>query len=154
MSQADFYALLEVTPTAEDAVIRSSYRRLALQYHPDRNPGNDEASVRFKEITEAYTVLSDPNLRMEYDRIQVMHPAEALVQDVAQIMDGLGVFLGTFQGSQRHKGKKLKKDACPGCQGEGALKVELGPVAFTRTCPFCGGSGKDKSSSKRATGTT
>ncbi len=154
MSQADFYALLEVDSTADEATIRTSYRRLALQLHPDRNPGDEQAGVRFKEITEAYTVLSDPGLRTEYDRMKVLHPTEALVQDVAEIVDGLGIFLGAFQGAQRHKGKKLKKDACPGCCGEGQLRVELGPLAFMRTCPFCEGSGKEKSPSKRATGTT
>lgn len=63
----DYYAILGVSRDADIETIKRAYRRLALQYHPDRNPGNKEAEERFKEITEAYEVLSDPNKRRQYD---------------------------------------------------------------------------------------
>jgi DnaJ-class molecular chaperone len=63
----DYYGLLELDPAATDEEIRRAYRRLALRWHPDRNPGNAEAEERFKAISEAYAVLVDPRKRGEYD---------------------------------------------------------------------------------------
>src|ERR1700733_6768926 len=65
---ADFYAVLEVAKTASDDEIKKAYRKLAMTYHPDRNNGAKEAEERFKEITEAYDVLRDPQKRAAYDR--------------------------------------------------------------------------------------
>ena len=64
----DYYKLLEVDRDAPDEQIRKSYRRLALKYHPDRNPGDPKAEEHFKEIAEAYGVLIDPVKRSDYDR--------------------------------------------------------------------------------------
>ena len=64
----DFYELLEVERGADDAKIKSSYRKLAMRYHPDRNPGDAEAEARFKAISEAYECLKDPQKRAAYDR--------------------------------------------------------------------------------------
>ena len=64
----DFYELLECERTADDKVLKSAYRRLAMQYHPDRNPGDQEAEARFKAISEAYDCLKDPQKRAAYDR--------------------------------------------------------------------------------------
>jgi molecular chaperone DnaJ len=65
---ADYYAQLGVERTASDDDIKKAYRRLAMQYHPDKNGGSKEAEEKFKEITEAYDVLKDPQKRAAYDR--------------------------------------------------------------------------------------
>ncbi|HET9012033.1 MAG TPA: molecular chaperone DnaJ [Gemmatimonadaceae bacterium] len=65
---ADFYGVLGVERTAADDDIKKAYRKLAMTYHPDRNGGSKEAEERFKEITEAYDVLRDPQKRAAYDR--------------------------------------------------------------------------------------
>ena len=65
---ADFYLTLGVARTASDDEIKRAYRKLAMQFHPDRNNGSAEAEAKFKEITEAYDVLRDPNKRATYDR--------------------------------------------------------------------------------------
>jgi molecular chaperone DnaJ len=58
-TKRDYYEILSVTRTASDQEIKSSYRKLAMQFHPDRNPGNHEAEEKFKEAAEAYSILSD-----------------------------------------------------------------------------------------------
>ncbi len=67
-AEIDFYELLEVERTADDKTIKSSFRRLAMRYHPDKNPGDNEAEARFKQINAAYAVLSDAQKRAAYDR--------------------------------------------------------------------------------------
>jgi molecular chaperone DnaJ len=70
----DFYRELGVDRTASDADIKKAYRKLARQFHPDVNPGNREAEARFKKISEAYEVLSDPKKRKNYDRFGTASP--------------------------------------------------------------------------------
>jgi molecular chaperone DnaJ len=68
MSKRDYYEVLGVQRTATEVELKSSFRKLAMQYHPDRNPNDQTAEIKFKEINEAYQVLSDPQKRGAYDR--------------------------------------------------------------------------------------
>lgn len=69
MEYKDYYKVLGVDRKASEDEIKRTYRKLALEYHPDRNPGNPEAEEKFKEINEAYQVLSDPKKRAHYDQL-------------------------------------------------------------------------------------
>src|ERR1700760_618914 len=68
MPKRDYYEVLGVSRGATDAEIKSAYRKLAVRYHPDKNPGDNEAEEKFKEAAEAYSVLSDSEQRARYDR--------------------------------------------------------------------------------------
>lgn len=68
MTEKDYYEILEINKNASSEEIKKSFRKLAMQYHPDRNPGDKEAETKFKEINEAYEVLKDEQKRAAYDR--------------------------------------------------------------------------------------
>ena len=68
VTKADFYEVLQVSRDANDQELKASYRRLAMQFHPDRNPNNPQAEDQFRACSEAYQVLSDPEKRAAYDR--------------------------------------------------------------------------------------
>ena len=68
MAKRDFYDVLDVARNADDADIKKAYRKLAMKYHPDRNQGNPESEAKFKEVKEAYEMLSDPQKRAAYDQ--------------------------------------------------------------------------------------
>ena len=70
--EKDFYAALGVPKDADDAAIKKAYRKLARQWHPDQNQGDANAEAKFKEIGEAYAVLSDPEQRQQYDAVRAM----------------------------------------------------------------------------------
>ena len=67
-TQKDYYEILGVSKNASDDEIKKAYRKLAFKYHPDKNPGDKEAEVKFKEATEANEVLSDKQKRARYDQ--------------------------------------------------------------------------------------
>jgi molecular chaperone DnaJ len=68
MSKKDYYQILGITKNASENEIKKAYRKLAVKYHPDKNPGNKSAEEKFKEASEAYAILSDPAKRSKYDR--------------------------------------------------------------------------------------
>lgn len=68
MAKSDFYEILGVSKSADEREIKKAYKRLAMKYHPDRNPGNKEAEAKFKEVKEAYEILTDEQKRSAYDQ--------------------------------------------------------------------------------------
>ncbi|AEV17025.1 Chaperone protein dnaJ 1 [Thermus sp. CCB_US3_UF1] len=133
----DYYAILGVSREATQEEIKRAYRKLALQYHPDRNPGDKAAEERFKEINEAYAVLSDPEKRAQYDRGLLGSP-EFRTEDLFDL------FAQVF-------GFRSPRTAPRGEDLEVAVEVELqdllrgkeAEVAYARLvpCEACGGQG-------------
>jgi molecular chaperone DnaJ len=165
MSQSrDFYTILGVSKDSDADTIKKAYRRLAMQFHPDKNPGNSEAEEKFKEAASAYEVLSNPEKKAQYDRFG--HAAYtqqgrggggqgfADMEDIfSQFGDIFGDFFGGGQGgggrgrSQRNgprRGADLRymteislKDVIEGLQKEIEFDTES-------NCETCAGSGADK----------
>src|SRR5260221_236233 len=75
MAKRDYYEVLGLSRGASDEEIKKAYRKVAMQWHPDRNPGNAEAEAKFKDATEAYEVLRDPQQRARYDQYGHHAPA-------------------------------------------------------------------------------
>jgi molecular chaperone DnaJ len=115
VAKRDYYDVLSVARDCDDGTLKSSYRKLALQYHPDRNPGNHEAEERFKEAAEAYAVLSDPQKRAAYDRFghQGVNGAgagfdESTFADFGDILGDL-FGLGDIFGGRRGGGRRTQR---------------------------------------------
>ena len=120
----DYYEVLGVSRTAGDQEIKSAYRKLALQYHPDRNPDNPEAEERFKECSEAYAVLADAEKRARYDRFGHAGVGAAAgqgfdatvfndFQDIFGDLFGFGDMIGQGAGRRRsraQRGADLRED--------------------------------------------
>ena len=115
MSKRDYYEVLGVERQASDQQIKSAYRKLALKYHPDRNPGNKQAEEHFKEAAEAYAVLADAQKRSLYDRFGHAGVSSAagaggfdptIFADFSDIFSGLGdaFGFGDLFGSRRRRG--------------------------------------------------
>ena len=147
----DYYEVLGVTRGASEQELKSAYRKLAMQYHPDRNPGDRDAEEKFKEASEAYGVLSDADKRAQYDRFG--HQAvggmggfdASAFQDLSEIFGDLFGFGDAFGGGRRRsraqRGGDLRAD----------VKIELKDAIFgksievevrkTETCESCRGTG-------------
>ncbi len=102
-SKRDYYEVLGVGKDADDAALKKAYRQIAKKYHPDMNPGDAEAEKKFKEASEAYAVLSDPDKRRQYD--QFGHAArealEALTSAARISAIYLAIYLATYLAAAR-----------------------------------------------------
>jgi molecular chaperone DnaJ len=151
VSKRDYYEVLEVSRTATDQDLKSSYRKLALKYHPDRNQGDKKAEEKFKEAAEAYAVLSDPDKRSRYDRFghagvgnggQGFDPSQ--FSGFEDLFGGLGDIFGFGGGSRRsgpQRGADLRYDL--EIKFEQAAKGVETHVQIPRneTCETCRGNG-------------
>jgi molecular chaperone DnaJ len=154
----DYYEVLGVSRQASDQEIKSAYRKLALQYHPDRNPGNHQAEESFKEAAEAYSVLSDSQKRAAYDRYGHAGVGSSAsggfdpnvfadFSDILGDLFGFGDVFGSRRGGTRvQRGADLRYD----------LDLTFEEAAFGTTtkikvprhesCPECDGNGAEKGS--------
>ena len=155
-SKRDYYEVLGVSRTATDGQIAEAYRKLALQFHPDRNPGNEEAVDNFKEAAEAFEVLSHEEKRARYDRYghAGLEGAGAAphFRDISDIFDafgdvfGQGIF-GDLFGGRRGRGRRVRRGADVRCQIsltlEEAYHGTKRTIRFDRhePCETCQGSG-------------
>ena len=101
VSKRDYYEVLMVEKTSTEVDIKAAYRKAALKHHPDRNPGNKEAEAAFKEASEAYEVLSDPQKRATYDRFGhqgLSGQGFSGFQDVGDIFSSFGSIFEEFFG--------------------------------------------------------
>jgi len=100
--EKDFYAVLGVSKDVSDADLKKTYRKLARQFHPDSNPGDTAAEKRFKEISEAYSVLSDKEHRAEYDQMRAMGAGARFQSGGGGFEDAFGGMFG--QGARPGRG--------------------------------------------------
>lgn len=167
MTKSDYYEVLEVSRNCSCDEIKKAYRKKALQYHPDKNPGDKEAEEKFKEASEAYSVLMDPEKRSIYDRFghQGLRGEgysgfsgfnSSVFQDFEDILGnffnfgGFGDIFGRTRTSQRYhrKGRDLAVEVKISLEeaAEG-LEKEI-QISRQETCPTCRGS-KMKPGSKK-----
>src|SRR5687768_16829840 len=109
MTKRDCYEVLGITKSASEEEIKKAYRQMALKYHPDRNVGDEEAALLFKEAAEAYAVLSDPQKKQVYDRYGHAGLASVGAPDFSgassSIFDAFGdIFDGLFGQGRRSRG--------------------------------------------------
>jgi len=147
----DFYAVLGVSRDADDAELKRAYRNLARAHHPDKNPGDKKAEERFKEISEAYAVLSDPDKRAHYDRFGTAPGAGAgpdmgFTTIVEDLFESFGFFGGGGGGGRRsraQRGDDLRYDLEISLE-EAADGVETKlQIPRMESCEECGGSGQE-----------
>ena len=168
----DYYQILEVSRTADDNEIKKAYRKLAIKYHPDKNPGNPEAEAKFKEVSEAYEILSNPQKRAQYDQFGTVGGMggggqwggfgagagidleEALRTFMGEFGGGGSIFDEIFGGGNRRRsrggqpGADLRYDL--EITFEESAKSTKKEIDLTRllTCETCDGSGAEKGESR------
>jgi molecular chaperone DnaJ len=158
VTRRDYYEVLGVSKEATDQQIKSAYRKLALQHHPDRNPGDNEAEERFKEAAEAYAVLADAEKRQLYDRFGHAGVSGAgagaggfdptVFADFSDIFAGLGdVFgFGDILGARRRRGgpqrgADLRYDLEISFEESARGVEETIQIPREESCETCSGSG-------------
>src|SRR5487761_1445537 len=144
MANPDLYSVLEVDPSASADELKKSYRRLARQLHPDANPGDPAAEARFKEVSRAYEILSDPDRRANYDRFGADVGAGGNPFGAGSVQDIFDMFFGGMGGNQHGR-----RGPQPGPDAEVTIDITLEEAAFGATrevtvtlpqrCPTCGG---------------
>ena len=97
-----YYEVLNVAKSADDSSIKASYRKLALEFHPDRNPGDEAVAIKFREVQEAFEVLRDPDKRRRYDRYGHAGMGEGMGAGggggAEEMMNAFGDLFGSFFG--------------------------------------------------------
>jgi molecular chaperone DnaJ len=145
MANSDLYAVLEVDAGASAEDLKKSYRRLARQYHPDTNPDDASAEARFKEVSQAYEILSDPERRANYDRFG-SDTGAGNPFGAGSVQDIFDMFFGGISGRQQGR-----RGPQPGPDAEISVDITLDDAAFGAThevsvtlpqrCITCNGSG-------------
>lgn len=150
----DYYEVLGIARDASDVDLKRAYRQLAMQYHPDRNPGNRDAEERFKQVNEAYAVLSDPDKRAQYDRFGTVGPmGGGFDQGFGTLFED--IFENFFGGgggrrSRAVRGEDLQYELKITLE-EAAAGVETKvQIPRLETCGECGGSGSEPGSRRVA----
>ena len=164
-AKADFYEVLGVARTADEKALKAAFRKLAMQFHPDRNPGDDAAEVRFREVSAAYECLKDPQKRAAYDRFG--HAAfenggagsagfngdfAASMSDIFDNIFGFGDVMGGRRGpsqSGREAGADLRYNMEITLEEAYAGKTAEIEVPTKVTCKTCAGSGSKPGSSPK-----
>jgi molecular chaperone DnaJ len=148
----DYYDVLGVSRSASDEELKKAYRKLALRYHPDKNPGDREAEERFKEIGEAYAILCDAERRAQYDRFGHAAFEQGGLGGFdfsAGFEDILGDLFGDFFGTSRGRGGRTRARRGQDLQYQLEVTFEEAARGFEKTlsiprltpCATCGGSG-------------
>jgi molecular chaperone DnaJ len=157
--RVDYYEILGVARTASHEEIAGAYRRLAIKYHPDKNPGDEEAVVKFKQAAEAFEVLGDADKRGRYDRyghagVEAGRGGGGGFADVEDIFSAFGDIFGDVFGGGRRGGRRVSRGADVRCDVTISLMEAARGVTKTvefhrhEACVDCGGSGARPGSEK------